>query len=134
MLTASLSAVHLLGFTLVMGSALVSNLRMLNVLFAGVPTSDITGPASRALLAGLCLSAVTGALLFMPRASGAAANGTFRLKLTMAALACVLQFLVQQRVSRNSVVPDVPSWLSGGLCLALWLGTAVAACAYILLE
>ena len=45
-LTAALSALHLIGFTLVMGSALVSNLRLLGRLFPERPATAVTRPRS----------------------------------------------------------------------------------------
>src|SRR4029077_15262415 len=83
MLTASLSALHLVGFTLVMGSALVSGLRMLGVALREGTAINGVRPATRAQLIVLSISSFTGSLLFIPRAAGAAANDIFRLKLTL---------------------------------------------------
>ena len=99
MITASLSALHLVGFTLVMSSALVSGLRMLGFTLREVSAIDVVRPATRALLIGLSISAVTGALLFVPRAAGAAANDIFRLKLTLLLGALVMHFAVTRRVA-----------------------------------
>ena len=102
MLTATLSSLHLLGFTTIMGSALVSNLRMLGLLLPEQPATDITRPTSRALAAGLVLSALTGALLFMPRAAGAAANPIFRLKLGLILAAALVHFGAQRRFAARA--------------------------------
>lgn len=134
MLTASLSALHLIGFTLVMGSALVSNLRMLGGLLPERAATDVTRPAARALGMGLLLSALTGALLFAPRAAGAAANGTFRVKLTLIAAAVLVHFLLQQRAARRAGEAPRTARAVGALGLALWVGVALAGSAFILLE
>ena len=134
MLTATLSSLHLLGFTTIMGSALVSNLRMLGVLLPEQPATDITRPTSRALAVGLVLSAITGALLFMPRAQGAAANPTFRLKLTLIVAAALVHFAAQRRYALRADRSRGTARLVGVTGLALWLGVALAACAFILLE
>src|SRR5688572_9468935 len=68
-LTAGLSAIHLIGFTLIMGAALIANLRLLGVLFRARPLREVTAPAGRGLVSGLVLSVVTGLLLFSARAS-----------------------------------------------------------------
>ena len=47
LLNAGLSAVHLIGFTLVTGGALVANLNLLGVLLPGRPPIEVTQPASR---------------------------------------------------------------------------------------
>src|SRR5437870_4541627 len=106
MLTASLSAIHLIGFTMVMGSAALSNLRILGVALVELPAIEVTRPASRTLALGLLISVVTGFLLFSPRASGAAANSTFRLKLSLILVAALTHFALQQRTAaRESVSP-----------------------------
>ena len=51
MLTAALSAVHIVGFTLTTGGALVANLNLLGVLFRGRPAAEVTRPATRGILA-----------------------------------------------------------------------------------
>ncbi|MEQ1913160.1 MAG: DUF6644 family protein [Vicinamibacterales bacterium] len=134
MLTASLSAAHLLGFTLVMGSAVVSNLRLLGVMFTDQPATHVTQPARRALLLGACLSAATGVLLFMPRATGAVANDFFRVKMTLLLLALLLVTTVQGKVARREAAERGVARLVGAVGLALWVGVALAASAFILLE
>ena len=133
MLTATLSAAHLLGFTLVMGSAVVSNLRLIGVMFTDQPATQITQPARRALLLGACLSAATGLLLFMPRASAAVANDFFRAKMTLLAVALLL-LTVQGRVVRREAGERGAARFVGAIGLALWIGVALSASAFILLE
>ena len=134
MLTATLSSLHLLGFTTIMGSALVSNLRMLGLLLPEQPATDITRPASRALAVGLMLSALTGALLFMPRAAGAAANPIFRLKLGLILAAALVHFGAQRRFAARADRSQGGARVVGATGLVLWFGAAVAACAFILIE
>ena len=134
MLTAWLSAVHLLGFTLVMGSAVVSNLRLIGVMFADQPATQITQPARRALLFGACLSTATGVLLFMPRATGAVDNDFFRVKMTLLVLALLMLTTVQGKVARREATERGVARLVGAIGLALWIGVALAAAAFILLE
>lgn len=131
---ASLSALHLVGFTLVLGSAVVTNLRFLGALFPERPSTDVTAASTRMLLVGLALSAASGALMFVPRAAGAAANPMFRLKLGLVLAAVVLQAVVQPRAA--STLPGTTGLMRAlGLSGAvLWLGAALAACAFILLE
>ena len=134
LLTGALSAVHLLGFTLVTGGALVSNLRLLGALFPQHPIVEISRPASRGIAVGLIVSVTTGLLLFAPRAMAASANGTFQLKMLLLLGAATFHFTLHRRVARQ--VPGAPGFVrvAGGVGLALWLGLALAGCAYILLE
>ena len=134
MLTATLSAAHLLGFTLVMGSAVVSNLRLIGVMFTDQPATQITQPARRALWLGACLSAATGVLLFMPRATGAVDNDFFRVKMTLLVLALLVLTTVQGKVARREAAERGVARVVGAIGLALWIGVALAASAFILLE
>lgn len=131
---ASLSAFHLIGFTLVMSAALVANLHLSGVLMADRPASELVPPATRVLLAGLTVSLVTGALMFVPRAASAAENPMFRAKLSLLLVASLLALVVQPRLSARATAPGASARLAGGAGLVLWLGVALAACAFILLE
>ena len=133
-LTAWLSAVHVLGFTLVMGSALVANLRALGALLPRTPVRDVVTPANRAILVGLAISVVTGGLLFSARAVEAAANGTFRLKMLLLILAAAFQFTILRAVAAREPPAARGPFAAGAAGLLLWLGLAVTACAFILLE
>jgi hypothetical protein len=131
-LTAGLSAVHLIGFTLIMSGALLSNLRLAGALFAVRPLSEIRRPAQRAMIAGLLVSAVTGTLLFSPRASEASRNTFFEIKMAALAAACLCQFVLQRFV----VAADrsVAARAVGVVGVLLWLTLAIAAGAFVLLD
>jgi hypothetical protein len=130
-LTASLSAIHVLGFTVVMGGALVANLRALGALFHERKAMDVAGATNRAIVLGLAISVSTGLLLFAARATEASMNGTFRLKMLLLVLAAFVHFVVQPIVAAGA--PQRVRAASA-IGLALWLGLAVTACAFILLE
>lgn len=132
-ITAWLSAVHVVGFAVVTGSALVANLRGLGVLLPASALGDVLRPANRAILLGLAVSVATGAPLFAARAAEAAANGTFQLKMLLLAAAVVSQF-TPLRESTREPSTDAATRLVAGVRLVLWLGLALAACAFILLE
>lgn len=134
LITAALSSLHLIGFTLVMGSALISGLRRTGALLADVPVSDVTRPAWRALAIGLTISACTGILLFAPRASGAAANPIFRVKLTLIVSALLVTVLLHRTTATSGHASTGMQRLGGAAGLALWIGVALAGCAFILWE
>ncbi len=133
LLTGALSAVHVVGFTLVTGGALVANLNLLGLLFAGRSPLDVTRPASRGIALGLAISIVTGALLFAPRASAASVNGIFQVKMALLVTAVLFHLSVHQRVARSG---DTGALRHGTavIGLLLWIGLALAGCAFILLE
>ncbi len=134
MLTASLSALHLIGFTLVTGGALVANLRVLGALLTQRAIIDVTAAASRGIAVGLAISIATGLLLFAPRATSASANGVFQMKMLLLAAAAVFHFTVHRSVTRRASVTAPVLRATGAVSLALWLGVAVAGCAFILFE
>ena len=123
-ITAVLSAFHALGFTFIMGGALFSNLGKVGALFPSRPVHEVAGPGSRLIALGLLLSIPTGLLLFGPRAVAAGHNSTFQLKLLLIVVASAVQFGLLRRASRAV----------GALGLMLWIGLALTACAFILLE
>ena len=133
LLTGGLSAVHLVGFTLATGGALVANLTMLGVLFRRCPVADVVRPTSRGVAIGLVISVVTGVLLVAPRATAAMENSIFQVKMLLFVAAGLFQLAVPQRVARR-VHASAVRRLSGAAGLALWLGLALAGCAFILLE
>ena len=134
LLTGSLSAVHLVGFTLITGGALVSNLRLLGMLLPERPVLDISRPATRGIALGLVISVVTGVLLFAPRAIVASANPIFQIKMLLLAFAAVFHFTVHRTAARRPALAPPVLRTVGGIGLFLWAGLALVGCAFILLE
>ena len=132
-LTAVLSATHVLGFTLVMGGAVLANLRLCGAVLRDRPVVSILSPAHRAIAFGLLVSIPTGLALLSPRAIAALQNPTFRLKMGFLLSAAVGQLLIA-RAARNSKAGGIASRWAGLTGLAVWLALAVSACAFILLE
>ena len=132
--TASLSALHVIGFTLITGSALVANLRLLGVFLNQRPILEVTAPASRAIAVGLVVSVATGLLLFAARAASVSANGTFQVKMLLLVSAVVFHFAVHRNVTQRASVTAPLLRATGAVGLALWFGVAATGCAFILLE
>lgn len=132
-LTGALSAVHLVGFTLSTGGALVANLNLLGVLFPGRRAIDVTRPATRGIALGVVVSVITGGLLFAPRASVASVNGIFQAKMLLLTAAVLFHASVHQRVARHdgSALARRGTAIVG---LLLWTGLAVSGASFILLE
>jgi hypothetical protein len=133
-LTASLSAIHVLGFTLVTGGALVANLRLLGMIFAQQRIADVATPATRVIALGLAISIATGVLLFSARAAAVSANGTFQLKMLLLVTAALFHFTAHRAVAANESAAVLHVRAAGAVGLALWVGLALTACAFILLE
>ena len=133
-LTATLSAVHLLGYIVVTGGAFVSNLRLLGVLLPGHPVLDVSRAATRGIAIGLLLSVATGVLLFAPRATVASANPIFRTKMLLLAAAVLFHFTVHRGVARRPIASSAALRTTGVVGGLLWMGVALAGAAFILLE
>ena len=133
MLNAALSSVHLLGITLLVGSVLVSSLRLIGVALVDWPADEITRTTRRGTLVGLAVTIGTGLFLVSPRAVSAAANSFFQAKLALLAAAVVVHFTIYRRASATTAerrrAPVV-----GAAGLLLWLGVVVSGAAFILLE
>jgi hypothetical protein len=133
LLNAVLSSVHLLGITLLVGSVLVSSLRLIGVAFVDWPAAEVTRTARRGTLVGLAVTIGTGLFLVSPRAVGAAANSFFQTKLALLAAAVVVHFTVYRRASATTA-EGRRAPLVGAAGLLLWLGVVVSGAAFILLE
>jgi hypothetical protein len=134
LLTGFLSGIHLLGLTLLVGAALVSSLRMVGVILTDRPLSEVTPGPRGAMIVGLMISAVSGLLLFSPRAAAAAENSFFQIKMTLLCAAALFHFAVYRGVSQRTDAESSVVKLTGGLGLILWSGVAIAGCAFILFE
>lgn len=134
LLTASLSAAHLIGFTLVMGGALLVDLRLLGMVLPRRPAADVAAPAGRIVALGLAISVITGVLLLSSKATTVIASGAFQLKMLLLLAAGVFHFAVQPWVARRAAGDGALLRTSGAAGLSLWLGLAVTACVFILFE
>jgi hypothetical protein len=134
MLTGALSSVHLLGFTLTTGGALVANLNLLGVILRGHAPIVVSRPATRGILVGLAISLLTGVLLFAPRATTASANGFFQAKMALLIAAAAFHLAIHRSVVRREGASVALRRLTAGIGLLLWTGLALAGCAFILLE
>lgn len=134
LLTGLTSGVHLLGLTLVVGGTIAMSLLLLGVVVADRPVADVAVPVGRGMSIGLIVSVASGLLLFAPRAVPAASNRLFQIKMVLLLVATMFHFVVHRRVARRSDARRLSVKLAGAIGLALWLGVALAGCAFILLE
>lgn len=128
---AAVSAAHLAGIALLVGSAAVLNLRLLGV-WASIPLAHLTRPLVPMAATGLLLAATAGFMLFIVRAPEYAAMPLFAVKLALVAagtLSAVAHHLVHGRLlDRASPGALRFAGLTSILCWigALLLGRALA--------
>lgn len=133
-LTGALSAAHLVGLTLVLGSAFVRGLRAFGALLPDARADQVIGATNRGVAIGCAISVVTGLLLWSARASEAATNGYFQLKMGLVAASVVLHAVLVSRATSPRSRMDPPSPALHGAALLLWFGVVLAGCAFIFVE
>jgi hypothetical protein len=124
---------HLFGITLVLGGAVILNLRLLGVGFRQLPMAMLVRPIWRWMIAGLVLAMTTGFLVFLPDPARYAANYAFRTKMVALCFAVAFQFLVFRKVIRSARA-ESRSWSNTLVaCSSLtlwflvgWTGRAIA--------
>ena len=133
LLTGTLSGLHLIGLTLLVGSVLVSSTRLVGLQFNDQPIAEVTRAARRGSVLGLALSVSTGLLLVAPRIATASTDRIFIIKMLILCTAAVFHFAVYQPAARGLRSAVSPA-IAGGVTFLLWFGVVLAGCAFILLE
>jgi hypothetical protein len=137
LLNASLSSLHLVGGTLLVGGVLVASLRLMGAVLRGRPVAEVTRPMRTGILIGLAVNIATGLLMVSPRIVDAAANWVFQSKMALLGAAIVFHFgwyRAAARGQRPSFLPPLPAGAVGAIGLVLWLGVLTAGVGFILLE
>ena len=130
---ALLSSMHVLGITSLVGSVLVSSLRLMGAVLVAWSSDEVTRATRRGAAIGLSITVVTGVLLVSPRAPNAAVNTFFQTKMLLLVTATVFHLTAYRRASVTTR-PGRRSIAVGAVGLALWLGVVLAGAAFILLE
>jgi hypothetical protein len=128
----AIETVHLLGMTVLVGTAAAFDLRLLGWALQRTPVSDL----SRRLLpwtwVGFGLQVVTGALLFSSEAAKMYVNPAFRLKMLLICMAGMQALIFQVVAGRNLAAWDeraavpVMARIGGLISILLWIGVVAA--------
>jgi len=132
-LTGTLSGLHLIGLTLLVGSVLVSSAGLAGLLVSDQPIAEITRATRSDSVAGLIISVSTGLLLVSFRLAMSTANRSFQVKMSTLAAAALFHFLVYVPAARGQR-SLVSSAIAGWIAFLLWLGVVLCGCAFILFE
>jgi hypothetical protein len=132
-LTGGLSGFHLIGLTLLVGSALVSSAALAGWIAGDQPIAEITRATRRASIVGLAISIGTGLLLVSFRLTMSTTSRAFQIKMLTIVAAALFQFLVAAPAARGQR-SLVPPQVAGGLAFLLWFGVVLCGCAFILFE
>lgn len=132
-LTGTLSGLHLIGLTIIVGSSLVSLAALSGLIVNDQPIAELTRAGRRAIALGVMLNIVTGFLLVSFRLAMSLATRSFQVKMTLLALAVAFHFLIYSPVARGQRVM-VSRKVAGTIGFLLWFAVVLSGCAFILFE
>ncbi|HLK50723.1 MAG TPA: DUF6644 family protein [Bryobacteraceae bacterium] len=125
---------HLFGLTLVLGTTVIFNLRLLGLGVRKISVPVISSQLWRLAVGGLLVSITTGILVFIPDPARYAANTAFRTKLVILLAAILFHFTVFRKVVRAET-PPAPrrAVMIAAVSLTLWfcVGWAGRAIAFL---
>ncbi len=122
----SVEVVHLLGLTLLLGTVLVLNLRLLGAIMPRQSIPNIARATAPLLWTGVALALGSGLLLFLAEAVKCYYNVAFWYKMGLLASAVIFQLIVHQKLKVASGPSTGLTKGTAAISLALWFGVAVA--------
>jgi len=124
---------HLFGITLLLGSTVILNLRLLGLGLREFSMSVLSAQLWRYAVAGMLITMVSGILVFVPDPARYAANTAFRVKMILLCVAILFQFAVFRKVVRSVAAERASSSNTIAACVSLclwffvgWAGRAIA--------
>jgi hypothetical protein len=113
---------HLLALTMLGGTVLILNLRLLGLRLQRRPVEEVARELSPYALASLAVLIVSGALLLIDGPLRYYSNGAFRIKMLLLTLAAIFSFTLHRRAIRSGNNARVAAIIS----LMLWLSVGLA--------
>ena len=124
---AAVEAIHLLALTLLGGSVLVLDLRLLGLILRRESPRTLNRDLSRILLGSLAILVLTGVALVSEEALKCYYNAAFRWKMALLAAAVLFYFTLYRRVVLTlGSAATLASRITAVVSLSLWLGVGVA--------
>ena len=121
-------SLHICGFTLLVGTVVILDLRLLGIVLRGQPVSRLAKELSPWIWAGLAIQLITGPYLFSGDPHEYVQIAAFRVKMLLFALALVYQFTVIRKAAAPAEPDGELGWRKPAalVSLGLWLGVMVA--------
>jgi len=121
-------AIHICGFTLLVGSIVILDLRLLGVTLRGQPVSRIARELAPWIWAGLAFQLTTGPFLFSGDPHEYVQVAAFRNKMLFFALALIFHFTVIRAATRTSADSAPLGWRRPAalVSLGLWFCVLLA--------
>jgi hypothetical protein len=121
-----IESVHLLALSVLGGSILVVDLRMLGFGLKPYSVPALARDARPFLIGAIVTLIATGVPLFLAEAIKCYYSQAFWVKMTTLAIALLYTFTIRARVTRSESVHDTARQLAGALSMALWVTVAAA--------
>ncbi len=127
-----IESLHVVAITLVVGSIMMVDLRLLGMTGLRYPASRITRELIPWTWGAFCVAVVTGIGMFVTRAPVYMENPAFQVKLVLLLLACANMTLFQFRTFRDvaswdsAAVTPIAARTAGAASLLLWAGILLA--------
>jgi len=122
----AIQSLHLTGITLLLGTLLALNIRLLGLGFRRMTLPFLAEQLWPWNKAGMATTILSGIMVFLPDPTRYAHNGPFRLKMSLLCVALLYQFLVFRKVIRTETESRA-RWRNvalGASSLCLWFGVA----------
>ena len=122
----AVEAVHLLGLSVLGGSVLVVDLRLLGLGLTRLSAKAVHDNAAPFFLGSLLLMFATGIPLFLSEAVKCCFNHSFEVKIAALLLGLAFTFGVRNRLLRRDALPPLLAKAMGLLSIAIWFTVAGA--------
>jgi hypothetical protein len=121
-----IESVHLLALSVLGGSILLVDLRMLGFGLKNYSVDELARDARPFLIGAIVTLIATGVPLFLAEAIKCYYSQAFWVKMTTLAIGIVYTFAIRERVARSESVHNTARQLTGALSIALWITVAAA--------
>jgi hypothetical protein len=122
----AIESCHLLGLSVIGGSILIVNLRLLGLGLTTTPVAELARDTRPYYRGSLAVMLVSGFLLFSSEATKCFASAAFWLKMTSLALALVFTSTIWRKAIQNEAASPISMKLAAIVSLLLWSGVGVA--------
>ena len=120
--------IHLIGMTMLIGSIMMVDLTLLGYGIKRHPVAGVAQELRPYTLTGLAIMFATGPLNLASEAQRCYDSSFFWIKMALLAIALLFHFTVHRKaITAEPPVSNLRAGWVGGISLALWFGTALAA-------
>jgi hypothetical protein len=114
--------IHQLGMALFIGTIAIVSLRLLGLLMAGRPVSEVAGNVRWGTTIGLTTMLITGPLMAAGEPVRWYGDNPFRVKMSVLLLALIFHFTLYRRMTKRDDGGRVLQGFTGIAALLLWFG------------